>query len=70
MPKGGGHQTKALMGFLFHPEDSSATRQFKEGKPCFLDSGMKAEYQFREVLKSALWVFLSVLIAVAIAQLK
>ena len=62
-------RTKVLLWFLFQSEESSdaghlATDQHRFG------SGLATEYKYREILKSVVWIILSILLSLTLAHLK
>ena len=60
---------KVLLWFLFQPEDSLGAQYLEEGRRRF-GNGLAAEYNYREMLKSVVWILLSVLLSLTLAHLK
>lgn len=64
----GDNQIRALLEFLFAPEDSSKILGEVNGREVFVDKATAA-INFRETLKSAVWIVLSICFAITLAQL-
>jgi hypothetical protein len=62
-------RTKLLLWSLFQPEDSPEAPRDVD-KQHRLDNGTASEEKFPEVLKSMVWIILSVLFSLTIAHLK
>ncbi len=60
---------KVLLWFLFQPEESPCAGHLEADSSRF-DNGLAAAYSYREMLKSVVWIILSVLLSLAIAHLK
>ena len=60
---------KGLLWFLFQPEDSPGVQPLKEDRRRF-GNGLAAEYNYPEMLKSVVWIILSVLLSLTLAHLK
>jgi len=60
---------KVLLWFLFQPEEFPETQHLEEIRRR-LGNGLTAEYNYREMLKSLVWIVLSVLLSLTLAHLK
>jgi len=64
----GNNQIRTLLAFLFAPEDSSKILGEVNGRQVAVDK-TAAALDFRETLKSAVWIVLSIFLAMTLAQL-
>ena len=64
----GHYQIGTLLEFLFTPEDSSKILKETNGRQVVWDKAAAA-INFRETLKSAVWIVLSICFAMTLAQL-
>ncbi len=60
---------KALLWFLLQPEESPGAQHLEEIRRR-LGNGLTAKCNYREMLKSVLWIILSVLLSLTLAHLK
>jgi len=58
-----------LLWFLFQPEDSPGVQHLEEDRRRF-GNGLTAAHNYQEMLKSVVWIILSVLLSLTIAHLK
>jgi len=62
------NQMWTWLEFLFAPEDSSKTSGEADGRQPLVDKAAAAIH-FREAFKSAVWIVLSICIAITLAKL-
>ena len=60
---------KVLLWFLFQPEEAPEAQHLEEVRRRF-GNGLAAEFDYQGMLKSVVWIILSILLSLTLAHLK